>query len=146
MSCNIKFKTFICSESFGVVLVDEEKHERVRLAFADVLAGIIGESGKSSRKLKVQLAFRICKSVGLGSSRGDVAVLSNVVGISFNFTKRIVHSALNGGSEEDLFEKRRPKTAFANTEWVKKLRDFAFQPENARSVPGAKKKQIVNHY
>ena len=116
--------------------MDEEKQQRARLAFAEVLGEILHESGKSSRKLKVQLAFRICKRIGFGSSRGDVFVISKVVGISFSFAKRIVNCALNGGCEEDLFVRQRPKTAFANTEWPQKLKDFAFQPENARSVPG----------
>ena len=137
MSSNLLLK----SELFGVVIVDEDKHAKARLAFPEVLTGILGESGKSSRKLKVQLAFRICREVGHGSSRGDVVIVSKVVGISFPFAKKIVLCALNGGCEEDLFERRRPRTSFANTEWAKKFKDFALSPENARSVPGKKKKE-----
>ena len=127
---------YFCSDLFGVIIVDEEKQVQAHSAFLEVLKEILHDAGKTSRKMKVQLAYRICKRVGLGSSRGDVFIVAKAVGISFSFAKRIVHCVLDGGREEDLFERRRPKTAFNNSEWAQKLKDFAFQPENARSVPG----------
>ena len=80
----------------------------------------------------------LCKALELKGSRGDAAILAKTVGISFGFANRILHAFLDG-SEDALMRRRKRATAFESTEWGAKFKEFVFQPENARPVPGMKK-------
>ena len=139
MKVKLPFFAHLCSDSlryFGLALVDVEKQRRAGDALPEVLSGILDEPGKSSRILKIQLAFRLSKHLELTGGHGDIQIVANIVGISGSFAKRILLHSLNGGAESDLFERKKPFSAFENTEWPERLNDFAFRPDNARSVPG----------
>ena len=102
----------------GVLLVDQTKQEAANAAFLEVLAEILDDAGKSARKLKVQLAFRLCRRLGILGEHGDVALITKAVGISHSFATRIVHCALNNDArEDDLFERKRASTSFESSGW-----------------------------
>ena len=119
----------------GIHSVDEEKQKVANDAFAEVLAGILSEPGKTTRKLKVQLGYRLSQRLQLQGSRGDVAIVAKHVGISHSFARRIVLCSLNG-SEAELFERKKATTTFGESSWPQKLMDFATRADNGRSVPG----------
>ena len=104
----------------------------------EILTGILKEPGRPTRKLKVMLGFRLCKQLGLNGSHGDFMLVSRTLGIGRSFAKRIVLCSIDG-KEEDLFVRKPSSRCFLNTEWHHKLDEFAFRPENARSIPGKKK-------
>ena len=104
-------------------------------AFLECLSEIFAEPGKSTRKLKVQLGFRLCKKLGLNGSRGDIKIVACTIGVGRAFAKRIVLCSVNG-QEEDLFVKPTSSRSFLNSEWHPRFDEFAFRPEHARSVPG----------
>ena len=116
--------------------MDEDRQAEANKAFLEILAGILNDPGPPSRKLKVQLGFRLCKQLGVNGSRGDILILiARTLQIVTKFATRIVRCSIDG-KEEDLFVRKSSSTSFLNTKWAESLNDFAFQPDVSRSVPG----------
>ena len=122
-------------ESNGVYLAGAAASTKIDDAFNDVLSKMLHEPGEASRNFTIRLAVEFCKKLELKGSRGDISLVAKKVGISHQFSAKILHSSLNG-TEKDLFAKKRKSSSFHETDWPAKLNEFVFQPEFARAVPG----------
>ena len=111
--------------------------KRADEAFDETLLSILRSPGESSRALVIKLALGLCRKLDLRGARGDISLIARKVGISKNFSTRILGAYLDG-SEDTLMSRKRRKTAFAGSEWEKRFHDFVFLPEYARPVPGLK--------
>ena len=128
----LTIRTFLKSHG---VYVDDSTSTQIDEAFHEVLTTMMHEPGEASKHLTIRLSLGLCKKLELKGAQGDISMLARKVGISHHFAAKILRAFL-AGNEDALFVKKRKSTAIQETEWPAKFKEFVFQPQFARAVPG----------
>jgi hypothetical protein len=119
----------------GITIVEKNKQQQATILFQSILQKQLFVHNEQTRLFKAKLGVELVKQLELQGTRGDVALLAKTISSSNDSAKRIIHAVLED-DVKNLFKFKARTAGIKGTEWLEKFHSFAFQPENARSMPG----------